>query len=64
MWQEIVAATPSHRGAMTDLRSGLQMGDDEWEVLQEVLQPDVRHECMNHCAYALGISGSRWEFKV
>ena len=48
---------------MADLRSELQMGDDEWEVLQDVLQPDVSHECMNHFAYALGISGSRCEFR-
>ena len=45
MWQEIVAATPSHRGAMTELPAELQMGDDELEGLQEVLQPDVSHEC-------------------
>jgi hypothetical protein len=35
---------------MTELQAELQMGDDEWEGLQEVLQPDVSHECMSHFA--------------
>jgi hypothetical protein len=43
--QEIMNAAPSRSGDMINLCAGLQMSGDEWGVLREVLQTDVRPVC-------------------